>query len=212
MFWLGPIGALTWNWSVYLTEWFSLRQHPWWRQIRKGVQHEFRDLDPYRMVMNMRGPYHIGSLAYGETPPSSVLKILKTVGLAPGSRVVDLGSGRGVPCLTTAALGYPSVGLEYFAVYTERSQRVAERYGWPARFQAGSFLGKTLPEAELYLISATAFPEEIRRQLHQQLLAIPEQAWVVSQDWILGPPFETVILQQLPVSWGTAKFCYHRRA
>lgn len=208
--WLGPIGQLTWNLSLGLAEWWQLRRQPWWSPLRRGLRQEFADLDPDRLVRRLRGD-DVGSLAYGETSPLSVLKVLESVKLPPASRVVDVGSGRGVPCLVAAALGYPSVGLEYFAVYTERSQRIAEQQNWPATFKAGSFLHSPLPPAALYMVSASAFPEEVRGQLFPLLLDTPNDSWVVTQDWVLNPPFQLTRMQQLPVSWGVAKFCYHVR-
>jgi len=200
---------MTWNLSMWLTELAVLGRQAWWWQLRKGLSEEFRDLNPNKMVLKMRGKQNVGSLAFGETPSLSVLKILQTVQLAPGSRVVDLGSGRGMPCLTAAAQGYPSLGLEYFAVYTERSTRVAQRYGWPAQFLSGNFLSRPLPPAQLYLVSATAFPEELRQDLARHLEDAPDGSWIVTQDWVLPPPFVLTRLQQLPVSWGIAKYCYH---
>ena len=203
------IGALTWNLSLYLSELVRLRKQPWWWQLKRGLKREFRDLDPNKMVYKMRGAYHVDSLAFGETSPLSVLKILETLQLPQGSTICDLGSGRGVPCLVAAALGYKAIGLEYFAVYTERSQRIAESMNVDATFLSGNFMNKPLPPADAYLVSATAFPEEVRAQLKQKL---DEQAKiVVAQDWILGPPWEHERMQKLPVSWGTAQFCYHRQ-
>lgn len=203
------IGALTWNFSVYLSELIKLRNQPWWRQLKKGLKQEFRDLDPNKMVYNMRGPYHVGSLAFGETPVLSVLKILETLQLPKGATIVDIGSGRGVPCLTAAALGYKSIGLEYFAVYTERSERIARSMGLDATFRSGNFLHQPLPEADAYLVSATAFPEDTRAALKEKLDQCASK--IVAQDWILGSPWEHERMQKLPVSWGTAQFCYQRK-
>ena len=203
------IGALTWNLTIYLSELYQLRKHAWWRQLKRGLKEEFRDLDPNKMVLNMRGPYHIGSLAYGETPSLTVLKVLDTLQLPKGSTIVDLGSGRGVPCLTAAALGYKAIGLEYFAVYTERAQRIAERMGVDATFRSGNFLDKPLPEADLYWVSATAFPEDTRA--HLKALLDEKATLVVAQDWILGPPWEHERMQKLPVGWGVSQICYQRK-
>jgi hypothetical protein len=208
--WFGPVAKLTWNWSLALSEWWHLRHHPWWHQLRQGLKSEFADLDPHRLVLNLRGKQHIGSLAYGETSPLSVLQILHSLQLPPATPIVDLGSGRGVPCLVAAALGHPCIGLEYFAVYTERAQRIADRWGWPARFRSGNLLHVEIPEAPLYLVSATAFPEEFREQLLEKLLHLPA-CQIVAQDWILPAPFVFERMQELPVSWGTAKFCYMRK-
>ena len=210
--WFGALGSLSWNATIWLSEWALLRKEPWWWDVRRELRREFRDLDPHQLVQRLRGKHHIGSLAFGETPCLSVLKILATAQLPSGSRVVDLGSGRGLPCLTAAARGFPALGLEYFAVYTERCGRVAERLSLPATFVSGNLLSRPLPPAQLYLISATAFPEDFRTQLHRHLQQAPTDSWIVAQDWVLDPPFVVTRMQQLPVSWGVARFVYHQRS
>lgn len=209
--WFGPLGSLSWNASIWLTEWARLRKEPWWWDLRRALKQEFADLDPHQLVQRLRGKQHIGSLAFGETPCLSVLKILETAQLEAGARLVDLGSGRGLPCLTASARGFPSLGLEYFAVYTERSTRIAKSLELPATFLSGNLLSRPLPPAQLYLISATAFPESFRAQLQQHLHQAPSNCWIVTQDWILDPPFVVTRMQQLPVSWGVARFVYHQK-
>lgn len=207
--WFGPVGALTWNLTLGLSERLLLRE-PWVRQMRAGLRREFRDLNPIAMVRRLRGK-EPAELAYGETPPLSYLQVLRSLELAPGARVVDLGSGRGIPCFTAVNQGYRVTGLEFFVPYVERARRIAEAYGWPVEFRSGSFLDGDLPAAELYTVSATAYPEKLRAQLKERLLQAPPGAWIVSQDWILGEPFVHERMQALPVSWGIAHHCFQRR-
>ena len=52
-------------------------------------------------------------------------RLLEVTRLPPGSRFVDLGSGRGLAALSAASLGYPACGLEFFPEYVERASGVA---------------------------------------------------------------------------------------
>lgn len=207
--WLGPVGGATWNLSLSCLEWLTLGRHSWWRNMRQGLRREFADLVPNQMVVRLRGK-DPGALAYGESPPLTVLRVLERLQLPDGSRFVDLGAGRGVPCFTAANNGFTCVGLEFFHPYTERCQRIARRYSWPVEFLSGNFLSHPLPAAELYWVSSSAFPEELREKLQLHLLRAPAGSWVVTQDWVLDPPFRLELSQQLPVSWGVAQFCYHQ--
>lgn len=207
--WLGPVGEVTWNLSLACLEWLRLGRCAWWRAMRRGLRREFADLSPNRMVVRLRGK-DPAELAYGESPALTVLRVLNRLQLSAGSRFVDLGSGRGVPCFVAANHGYSCIGLEFFQLYTERCRRIAQEQQWPVEFLSGSFLRRPLPAAELYWISSSAFPEELRAQLQQHLLQAPIGSWIVTQDWVLPPPFTLELSQQLPVSWGIAQFCYHR--
>lgn len=209
--WLGPIGEATWLLTLRLMELWALGRRRWWWQMRSGLRREFRDLNPHRLVVNLRG-HDPQELAYGESPPLTVLRVLQRVDLARGSRFVDLGSGRGIPCFVAHAVGLQVTGLEFLKPYVERCQRIARRYGWKIDFRAGSFVREPLPEAELYWVSSSAFPEGLRADLQAVLRGAPPGSWVVTQDWVLqGPEFVLELVQQLPVSWGVARFCYHRR-
>lgn len=209
--WLGPIGQATWLFTLRLLETLTLGRHAWWRHMRAGLNREFRDLSPHRMVVNLRGD-DPQELAYGESPPLTVLRVLDRLALPPGCRFVDLGSGRGIPCFVAHARGMQAKGLEFFKPYVERCQRIASHYGWEIEFVQGSFLRLPLPEAELYWISSSAFPETLRGELQSVLQQAPPGSWIVTQDWVLeGPEFSLELAQQLPVSWGVARFCYHRR-
>ena len=190
-------------------EWFKLRNYSWWRPLRAALKREFAHLDAVGLVLreSPRGP---NSLTYGETPCLSVLHVLRTTGLGPGCRFVDLGSGQGVPCLTAAALGYPATGLEFFAEYIPGCQKIADELGLPARFQQADIMEADWPEADLFWLTSSAFTQSFRQRLAARLEQLPPGTLVVTQDWILDPPFSLERIQVLPVSWGMARFCYQR--
>lgn len=207
---MGPWRGFTWNTALYLYEVVVMGRHRWWWRMNRLLRREYGRQDPDRWVRRLRGRSP-GSLAYGETPAVCVRRVLQLLDLPAGARFVDLGSGRGVPCLTAAALGYPAAGLEYFAEHVERANRVAAALAVPATFTQGDLAEYPWPDGEVYFLAATAFPEGFRRRLEERLLALPEGTHVITHDWLLGEGFERQSSVVLPVSWGTAHYCLHRR-
>lgn len=208
--WFGPVGALTWNTSLNLYEAVMMGRHRWWWRMHWLLRKEYGRQNPEAWVRRLRGRQP-GSLAYGETPAVCIQRVLNHLRLPPGTRFVDLGSGRGIPCLTAAALGYPAAGLEYFGEHVERATRIAAALNVPATFTQGELAETPWPDGEVYFLAATAFPEGFRARLEERLLALPERTHIVTHDWLLGEGFTRDATVVLPVTWGTAHYCLHRR-
>jgi len=203
------MGAVTWNLSLHLYELARLGGHGWWWRLNYSHWRAFRGLHPMRIAKELV-KQGTRSFAHGETYAVTVAKIIQTAALKSTERFVDLGSGRGLPALTAASLGFSSTGIEYIGSYVKRCNRVAQELALPARFVQGDLLSTDWPAGELYLISSTAFPIPFREALQEKLEQLPLGTKVVTQDWVLPPPFRLETLQVLPVTWGTAKTCYHR--
>lgn len=171
----------------------------WWWRLHRALPRHFRGIRPYRLE---RTHPDRDSLAYGETPAISIQRLLRACGLAPGSRFVDLGSGRGLAALSAASLGYPASGLEFFPEYVERANRLAVELDLPARFKQGDLVTDPWPEGELYYLASTAFGRETRQRLLQRLPGLPAGALVATLDWTL--PLEGLYSFTLPVTWGLA--------
>jgi SAM-dependent methyltransferase len=193
---------LTWRRSLDLYDTLRFCGCSWFWKVHFRLWREYRH-------HSLKRPE--GSFTYGETPTSSIVEVLKSLSLAPGQRLVDLGSGRGLPCLVAASLGYEAFGLEYFGEHVERSQRVADVLGLAAHFQVGDFLTDPWPVAEAYFTCSTAFDKDVRAALEVRLGQLPDSTWLVTQDWNLAGPFQLVRSQRLPVTWGTANFRYFRK-
>lgn len=153
-------------------------------------------------------------LAYGETPPVTVHRLLRLLLEVPrGSTFVDLGCGRGLPVLTAASLGYPSLGVELLEGHLDAPRRVATALGLPATFLVGDFLDAPVPEGDVYLVASTAFPQSVRERLEQRLGRSNPGSLIVTQDWTLaGPEFQSGAEVRLPVDWGIATFRTYRRS
>jgi SAM-dependent methyltransferase len=199
--------GLLWKLSLDLHDALRFGGRRWFWKLHLGL---WREYQRHSLL------HQEGSLTYGETATSTVVEVLSNLGLQPGQRILDLGSGRGLPVLVAASLGFESFGLEFFPEHVARSQRVADRLRLNAHFRAGDFLSLPWPEVDAYFTCSTAFQPDLRVNLRARLSDAPAGTWIVTQDWDLtGPdpehsPFELVRSQKLPVTWGTAVFRYYR--
>lgn len=153
------------------------------------------------------------SLAYGETPAVSVLRILEVSGLPPGGSFLDLGAGRGLAACVAACAGHPATGLEYFQEHVRVARSVAAELELACRFEQGDFLSAPLPPADLTYACSTAFGEATREALGRRLAeALPSGARLATLDWIPDPgAFEALQSFYVPVTWGVACAVISRR-
>lgn len=172
------------------------------------MQEEFAGVNSDELAAQAQG-FGVGSLAYGETPLATCYELLRE--LPRSTRILDLGSGRGVPVLVAACLGFASpVGLEFIERHVEGAYRVARVLELDTRFIRGDFEELEWPPADLILVSSSAFSKPLRERLERKFLSsLQPGVQLISQDWVLPAPFRLVRRQLLPVSWGTAEFQHY---
>lgn len=153
------------------------------------------------------------SLAYGETPAVSVLRILQVSGLPPGGSFLDLGAGRGLAACVAACAGHPATGLDFFDEHVCLARRVAADLGVSCRFERGDFLTAPLPPADLTYACSTAFGEATRQALGRRLAdTLAPGALLATLDWIPDQSaFEPLRSVHVPVTWGVACAVISRR-
>lgn len=101
---------------------------------------------PEFMAVEGRKPFRL------ETQPfvywATVNRMLETIGLAPGSSVLDVGSGTGWSTLFLAEMGYEAVGIDLVPVNVALGRERAQRWRSPARFELGDM--DDLPDGERF--------------------------------------------------------------
>lgn len=212
--WLGLIGEVAWGTSLALYEAMLLGDRAWWWQLHFYLWRAYRDWDPDAVLAGLKDGEDLGTLAYGETPASTIRRALDMCrGHLPDAfSLCDLGAGRGVLSMASAALGWDVIALEYLGEFLRRSEPVSRKLGLSVDWVQGNFLELPLPEADIIHTAATAYPIPFRQQLTEKFLAEGNHAQgFLLQDWIIEHPrFEVVAGMRLPVTWGSSYFALHR--
>lgn len=209
------IGEVAWGTALCLYECVMLGHKSWWWQMHMGLARAYIGWNPDKVLAQLPDEEYRETLAYGETPASSVLKMLEVCRqhFPEADSFLDLGAGRGVMAMTAAANGWDVMALEYLRVFVERSEPLTLRLGWPVQWVKGDFLVLPLPPSDIIHMAATTYPEETRAALADKFAEEcgPEQG-IVLQDWILDEErFEALVGMRLPVTWGSSYFTLHRR-
>jgi SAM-dependent methyltransferase len=206
--WFGPLGEFSWDLTIQLFERWQLRGMDWPKKIRRELKAEFAGVDSNALALSMQS-HGLGSLTYGDTSLLACHRLLDP--LPRDFRFLDLGSGRGVPTLTAAALGFRSAaGVEFVPRHVEGARRVADRLGLKCEFYCGDFEELQWPEADLIMICSTGFSVKLRERLQLLLLRLAHPPkLILTLDWILDEPFQLVRRYVCPVGWGTANFLFY---
>jgi len=212
--WSGIIGELAWGTSLSLYETVLLGDKSWWWRMHFHLWRAYRDWDPDAVLEALSEEENLGTLAYGETPASSVKRALQVCRshFPNAFSICDLGAGRGVFSMTAAALEWDVLAVEYLDEFLKRSVPVTRKMGLSVDWVKGDFLKLPLPPADIIHTAATAYPEEFRRSMADKFAqeGNPEQGFLL-QDWLLDEErFEVVVGFRLPVTWGSSYFALHR--
>ncbi len=212
--WLGLIGELAWGTSLSVYELFLLGDRSWWWRLHLGLWWAYRDWNPDKVLDALPPDRKLETLAYGETPSSTVRRALEMCrDHFPNSfSIVDYGAGRGMVALTAAALGWDALAIEYLEEFLRRSQPLSQKLGWSVEWVHGNFLELPIPDADIHHLAATAFPEHVRETMTEKFAeqGHPEQGLLL-QDWIIDDErFEILCSLRLPVTWGSSVFTLHR--
>ena len=70
--WSGIIGEIAWGTSLSLYEMVLLGDRSWWWRMHYHLWRAYRDWDPDAVLEALSEEENLGTLAYGETPASSV--------------------------------------------------------------------------------------------------------------------------------------------
>lgn len=212
--WLGLLGEVAWGTSLALYEAVLFGDRAWWWQLHFHLWRSYRDWDPDEVLANLSEEEDIGTLAYGETPASTIRRALGICRqhFPDAFSLCDLGAGRGVLAMSAAALGWDVLAVEYLGEFLKRSEPISKKMGLEVSWVQGDFLKLPLPEADIIHTAGTVFPEEFRQTLADKFVneGTQEQGFLI-QDWILDEErFEILAGVRLPVTWGSSYFTLHR--
>lgn len=129
------------------------------------------------------------------TPDEVVQKMLELVQLAPGERLVDLGSGDGKIPIAAARRGAIAKGIEYNADMVEHSRRLAREAGVEVELVQGDIFESDFSSADvvtLYLLP------NLNERLRPTLLAMKPGTRVTSHYFGMGDwkPDETATVNE----------------
>ncbi len=99
----------------------------WWAELRHTPYRARRTFEVVRALKSTGQRFR--ELIYGETPLMSALYVFKRAGVGPGSRLVDLGAGRGRVLLAARWLGAEARGVELLADHVARVAKPLETVG-----------------------------------------------------------------------------------
>jgi methyltransferase family protein len=212
--WLGVVGEIAWGTSLGLYETVLLGDRSWWWRLHYHLWRAYRDWDPDDVLEALSEEENLGTLAYGETPASTINRALKICRshFPDAFSLCDLGAGRGVLAMSAAALGWDVLAVEYLQGFITRSSPVSEKLGLSVDWVRGDFLELPLPPADIVHTAATTYPNEFRQKLSDKFAdeGTLEQGFLL-QDWILDDErFEVLVGFRLPVTWGSSYFTLHR--
>lgn len=108
---------------------------------------------------------------YGETPLTTLDKILKACPLGPTDVAYELGSGRGRACLWLALYkGYTTIGVEYIPTFVTRAQKIAAYFGIKnVKFLREDILKTNLHAATWIYLFGSALPDDTITKLYHRL-------------------------------------------
>jgi SAM-dependent methyltransferase len=113
-FWGMLLGLITRLTDVLLLLWHPRLLRPYWGiWLAERLRSPYRARRTFEVVRALKATgQRFRELIYGETPLMSALWVFKRAGMGPGSRLVDLGAGRGRVLIAARWLGAEALGIE----------------------------------------------------------------------------------------------------
>lgn len=196
--------AIFWRRSILLYEYWSLCSQSWYRPLRPAVSKAFSGLDPFE-----RSRVTEASQIFGETPVITVYHLLKLASDEFENRrlpFVDLGSGRGLPCLTAASCGFTAHGYEQEGAWVSAASRAGQNLGLDCTFLEGDFRDLYWPESGTFYATATAWSACTKSLVESKFRERSSGTVLILLDWEpeLEDAYETLWAGRVPVDWGVA--------
>ncbi|MFP2906199.1 class I SAM-dependent methyltransferase [Pyxidicoccus sp. 3LFB2] len=153
---LGDLAVLVWR-PRLLVPYLGL----WLREALVSPYRLRRSFEVTRLLQASGQTFN--ELMYGETPVHTALWLFRKAGVGEGSRLVDLGAGRGRTLLAARWLGARALGVELLQSHVALALRPLKRAG--AELVMGDATQADLQDATHVFTNWTALSQETRARL-----------------------------------------------
>ncbi|MDY7227977.1 class I SAM-dependent methyltransferase [Hyalangium rubrum] len=137
----------------------------WWAEVRHTPYRARRSFEVIRALKTTGQRFR--ELIYGETPLMTALYVFKRAGVGPGSRLVDLGAGRGRVLIAARWLGAETRGVELIADHVTRVEAPLRAVG--ITLTVGDMLQTELGDATHVFTNWLALSPETKARLIERL-------------------------------------------
>lgn len=150
-------------------------------------------------------------LTYGETPVSSAVRLLRSAGVGPSSRVLDVGCGRGRVLLAARYLGARARGIDLLRSHVDLVREPLARVG--AEVEVGDAESYPLDDFTHLYFAWTCFSEKTRARILKRLSGLAPGTRVITLNHPMEhADYELVTQARMWCSWGrTPAYVYERR-
>ena len=153
------------------------------------------------------------AFTYGQTPLSTMRRVLTLASAQQGQTFLELGSGTGRFCMVAARLlGMRAVGVELLPSFVRSAASIAAAQQLPCRFVQADLFDVSWSQADLLYLTATTFSDALMARVSDKCGELKPGACLVS---LTRPPTASGLVQEamevLDFSWGPGTVFVHRR-
>lgn len=203
--------------SITLRELLKFGHKKWWWKL--VAYPAFLYLPDSGRNVSMRESIHYGNYSFvnfgfGETPPSTLKKIIESIDYQDYNLFVDLGSGRGKAVLTANILyDLKGIGIELLPTHVCRSRKLKQAFGIEqVEFLQKDIFNSDLSKKGIYYVVATSFDEPTAWKLNEKFKEIPMGSTIITvHHKLTKPEFKLTSNFQGIFSWGFDQVYFYRR-
>lgn len=158
--------------------------------------------------------YSFLNFGYGETPASTLKKILDPVKPKDYGLFIDLGSGRGFAVLEAYFMyRIRTIGVEILPSHCNRSRKLAEMMDADGvEIVSQDILDFDFSQKAIYFSATTSFEGRLLKGLEEKLKETPvDSVIILIHKPLEGEEFELLHKEIMPFTWGNDYVYFYRR-
>lgn len=207
------------EWMEFLKVIFRFYTNKAFRQQDLSLLRKYFFANPYaisKAYLLSRGasdPY-----LYGETPLTTLEKIVKECGMNANDYVYELGCGRARTCFWLAAFVKCRVlGIEIIPTFVEKANEIKTKYNVQnVEFYLGSYYDVSFKEATVIYLYGTCLEDSAIERLLKKFAKMPSGAKVITvsyplTDYEVNPLFDLIHTFDASYPWGMTTLYLHIR-